>query len=374
MRKNKIAAIIIAAGYSSRMDGFKPLLKFGNDTAVERVVKTYKKAGVDQIILVMGYRAEEIKSYFENTPVQCIINENFDQGMYTSIVKGLTLVDDRMAAFFIHPVDIPLVKEQTIQQLMVFFEKSEKRIIYPSFLGKRGHPPLIHSRYKNSIMTNNQDGGLKRLLETYADDAIDLPLEDESILMDMDTPTDYQALLCYDSQTAPNLKECMALLDRYQVSEKIRKHSEKVLEVSHFLLSQIKDKNVTLDVASVQAAAMLHDIMRTEEHHPEKGAQLLKKLGYEKIGNIISTHMDIRVAEDREITENEIVYLADKLVVNDQLVCLKKREKQTLIKYDGNPEASEKIKRRFENARLIQHKIEAIIGKGLFDGKADLFN
>ncbi|MBC3797832.1 DVU_1551 family NTP transferase [Acetobacterium tundrae] len=374
MRKNKIAAIIIAAGYSSRMDGFKPLLKFGNDTAVERVVKTYKKAGVDQIILVMGYRAEEIKSYFENTPVQGIINENFDQGMYTSIVKGLTLVDDRMAAFFIHPVDIPLVKEQTIQQLMVFFEKSEKGIIYPSFLGKRGHPPLIHSRYKNIIMTNNQDGGLKKLLETYADDAIDLPLEDESILMDMDTPADYQALLCYDSQMAPNLKECMALLDRYQVSEKIRKHSEKVLEVSHFLLSQIKDKDVTLDVTSVQAAAMLHDIMRAEEHHPEKGAQLLKKLGYEKTGNIISTHMDISVVEDREITENEIVYLADKLVVNDQLVCLKKRENQTLIKYDKNPEASEKIKRRFENARLIQHKIEAITGKGLFDGKADLFN
>jgi len=374
MKKNKIAAIIIAAGYSSRMDGFKPLLKFGNDTAVERVVSAYQAAGVDQIILVMGYQAEKIIPYFKNTSVQGIINENFEQGMYTSIVKGLTLLEDSIDAFFIHPVDIPLVKERTIRRLMASLEDLDKGIIYPAFRGERGHPPLIRRRYQKIIQDNDQDGGLKRLLDIYRDDAADLAFEDEAILLDMDTPDDYQALQRYDSQTALNLKECAALLDIYQVPENIRKHSEKVLEVSLFLLSKLKEKGVTLDQESVQAAALLHDIQRREKHHPQKGESLLKELGYQKTGNIISTHMDIIVAEKGGITENELLYLADKLVADDQVICLEKREQQTVMKHQDNPAVLEKIAKRFENARLILRKIEAITGEGLPDGKTDLFN
>jgi len=322
----------------------------------------------------MGYQAEKIIPYFKNTAVQGIINENFDQGMYTSIVKGLSLLEDSIDAFFIHPVDIPLVKERTIRQLMAYLEEIDKGIIYPTFLGKRGHPPLIHRRYQKIIRDNDQDGGLKRLLDTYRDDAADLALADESVLMDMDTPDDYQALQRYDSQTTLNLKECAALLDIYQVPENIRRHSEKVLEVSLFLLRQLKEKGVTLDQESVQAAALLHDIMRREKHHPQKGESLLKELGYQKTGNIISTHMDIIVDEKDSITENELLYLADKLVADDQVICLEKREQQTLEKHQDNPVALEKIARRFENARLILRKIEAITGKGLLDGKTDLFN
>lgn len=374
MKKNRIAAIVIAAGYSSRMDGFKPLLKFGNETAVERVVNTYRKAGVDQIILVLGYRAEEIRRYFEKMPVECVLNENFDQGMYTSIVRGVGMLDTMINAFFIHPVDIPLVKEQTIKRMMAFFEKNEKGIIYPGFSGERGHPPLIHKRYERSILTNKHDGGLKRLLERHSDDALDLPLADESILMDMDTPEDYKLLLGYASQTAPNMNECYALLDIYQVPADIRKHSEKVKEVALFILKELTEKEISLDTASLLAAALLHDIVRKEKNHPQMGARLLGELGYEKVGDIIATHMDIMVAEKGIITENEILYLADKFVKNDQLIDLETRKNETLKKFAENPEVAVKIKQRFENAIIIKGKIEAITGKGLLDGKRNLFS
>ena len=147
-----------------------------------------------------------------------------------------------------------------------------------------------------------------------------------------------------------------------------------MLEVSLFLLSRLKEKGVTLDQESVQAAALLHDIRRREKHHPQKGESLLKELGYQKTGNIISTHMDIIVAEKGGITENELLYLADKLVADDQVICLEKREQQTVMKHQDNPAVLEKIAKRFENARLILRKIEAITGEGLPDGKTDLFN
>lgn len=372
MKRKQLTAIIIAAGYSSRMEGFKPLLRFGEITAVERVINIYQKAGVEQIILVMGYSAEHLKPYLKNTSVQGIVNEHFDQGMYTSIVKGLTLLDDASAAFFIHPVDIPLVREQSIRQLRAFFETSDKGIVYPSFMAKRGHPPLIHRRYRQLIMDNDQEGGLKKLLETCSADAVDLPLADEAILMDMDTQADYQVLLNHDRQQAPNRRECAALLDLYQTPENIRKHSEKVLAVSLFLLSKLQEKDVTLDAEALQAAALLHDIKRREKHHPQQGANLLQDLGYQKTGNIIATHMDIVVAADGQITENELLYLADKLVSEDRVLELQKREAQSLEKFPDQPQVLEKIRRRFENARLIQKKIETITGKGLFDDKTDL--
>lgn len=374
MSKNKFAAVIIAAGYSSRMNGFKPLLKFGNETAVENVVITYEQAGVDQIILVLGHRAEEIKALFENKAIRCVINENFDQGMYTSIVKGIKETNDTIDGFFIHPVDIPLVKVQTISNLMNFFEKTEKGIVYPCFSEKRGHPPLIHKRYKDTILNNDEDGGLKKLLKKHDGDALNIPVADESILMDMDTPADFEELIRYTFQTAPNDRECSALLEIFQMPENIRRHCEKVADVSLMLAEILKERGIILDTDALKAAARLHDILRIEKNHAEKGGVLLKKLGYEKIGDFVFTHRDINVENNGIITENEILYLADKLVEDDKLTDLKKRKNTNLEKFKDKPEVREKIKERYENAEGIVRKIEAITGKGLWDGTGDLFS
>lgn len=372
MKSKKIAAIIIAAGYSSRMDGFKPLLKFESETAVEKVVNAHRQAGVDEIILVLGYRAEVLMPYVKEATITAVINENYDQGMYTSIIKGITALSEDVDGFFIHPVDIPLIKTQSLKNLRDFFEKTDKGIIYPCFLNKRGHPPLIHSRYKNVIISNKEDGGLKKLLGNFKKDAINLPLADESILMDMDTRLDYQKLLAYSKRNAPNLRECDALLDIFQVSEQIRKHCRAVRDIALALSAQLIEQGLSIDTASLEAAALLHDILRTEKNHSEKGALVLSNLGYPKIGNLILTHMDITVKKEQPITESEILYLSDKLVKEDQPMPLKLRKSEVLKAYQDQPEILKKINKRYQNAKMIAQKIETIIGKDLWDGKADL--
>ena len=358
MKKNKIGVIIIAAGYSSRMDGFKPLLKFENQTAVERVVATHQLAGVDQIILVLGHRADEISPYVKNKPLNLVINEKFAEGMYTSIVKGITQLDESINAFFIHPVDIPLVKPETVKELIDASDKTCKGVIYPCFLGERGHPPLIHKKYLKLVLENKMSGGLKRLLALYEADAFNLPLIDEAILMDMDTRSDYEALLAYNSQTAPNLCECYAIWDKYQLPENIRKHCAKVKQTAMDLAAQLAEKGVNLDRSALRAAALLHDLAKTKKNHAHQGGELLREMGYPTVGDIIADHIDIVVEPDQAVTESEILYLADKLVKNDQLMDLETRKIQMVDFYKDNSIASEKIAKRYQNAERILKKIK----------------
>ncbi|KAF5091235.1 Bifunctional protein GlmU [anaerobic digester metagenome] len=362
MKKQKYGVIIIAAGYSSRMDGFKPLLKFGWQTAVERVVDLYQQAGIDQIILVLGHRADQIRPYFDNQPLDIVVNENFAEGMYTSIVTGVTQLNDEIEAFFIHPVDIPLIKRESVKDLMAASPRLGKGIIYPSFLGERGHPPLINIKYRSAILDNKQGGGLKRLLALYEADAAELPLIDEAILMDMDTRADYEALLIYDALKAPNLCECYAIWEKHKLPENIRKHCEKVKQTVNGFTDQLIKKGQKLNRPALQAAALLHDLAKNEKNHAVKGGEILKDMGYPKVGAIIAVHMDIIVEADTAVTESEILYLADKLVKNDQLLDLAIRKEMLLNTYQDNPEVIKKISRRFYNAEVILQKIQRMIG------------
>jgi CTP:molybdopterin cytidylyltransferase MocA len=87
MENKKISSIILSAGYSSRMGNFKPLLKFGEDTAVETIVKTHMNAGIDHIIVVVGHRGNEVREALKNYNVKCVQNENYSEGMFSSVVK-----------------------------------------------------------------------------------------------------------------------------------------------------------------------------------------------------------------------------------------------------------------------------------------------
>lgn len=217
MKNGRIAAIVICAGYSSRMGSFKPFLKFGKLTAVETVINTYKSSGIKDIILVAGYRGQDVIEKFKNTGVICVLNEEYSKGMFSSIIKGMEALEDKIEAFFLQPVDIPLMKKYTIDIMKNKFLESDEGIIYPTFSGKRGHPPLIDCRYKQAILSSDGEGGLKRILEKFSKDSICVPVFDEAILMDMDTQEDYEGLLRYFNQRAPSRKECFALLNEYNI-------------------------------------------------------------------------------------------------------------------------------------------------------------
>ena len=363
MAKNKFAAIVVAAGYSSRMHDFKPLLKFGGKTAIRTVIETLKLSGVNDIITVLGHRSEELEKSIGDCNVKCVYNENYPKGMYTSVVRGVEEVGTHISAFFIWPVDIPLIKEHTIINLMEKYNEKNQGIIHPSFDGKRGHPPLIDYKYAQAIILGDGEGGLKRLLDRYENDSYNLPLWDQAILMDMDTEEDYRKLLSYYNYRVPNEKECYELLKFYKVPDKIIKHSLKVAEVSLELYESMDNKAKNIDVGLLRAAALLHDIARMEKNHAEKGAEIIQSLGYSRLAHPISTHMDIAVDDEKDITEGEILYLADKLVKEDKILPLESRMQMQMELFKGDEFVLNKIEQRYDMAKKIMLKIKKTSGE-----------
>jgi molybdenum cofactor cytidylyltransferase len=363
MTKRSIGVLIIAAGYSSRMHDFKPLLPFGKTSALKRLILTYQAHGIESIYVVVGHRQEEIREVLKEEKVTIVYNEAYDQGMFSSIQTGLRAMDDTLSAFYMQPVDIPLIKAQSLERLYEAYESTRKGVIYPTFLGHKGHPPLIDKKYKAQILASNGEGGLKKVLEAFQDDALHVNVCEQSVLMDMDTKEDYENLLRYEALSAPNKEECLAMMLQNEVPPHIIKHCEAVEKMACNLHEQITCFNLGIDKDTLSAAALLHDIARKEKNHALVGAQKLRAMGYDAIGDLIATHMDIDVDVNAAISANELLFLADKLVDEDEVCGFEKRFARAFQKCEGNLEAQRNITQRLNATRMIISKIEKLTCK-----------
>ncbi len=194
MNPPRLAGIILAAGMSARMRRLKPLLPLGDTTVTGHVIATLQNAGVE-VLLVLGYRHQEIEAAVKNRPSRVVYNPDYEQGMFSSVCAGVRRLDPGCRAFFILPVDIPLVKTDTIQQLVDAGKTHPENIVYPVFNGQRGHPPLIPSSLIPGILGWKKEGGLKTFLQSYEKSALDVPVNDRFILVDIDTLEDYRKIL-----------------------------------------------------------------------------------------------------------------------------------------------------------------------------------
>ncbi len=197
-----IAALILAAGLSSRLGAFKPLLPLGSSTFIEEAVKRFRGAGIGDIWVVTGHRAAELTPVLERLKIRQVFNSDYRQGMSSSVRAGVAGLEPGIAAFFMLPVDIPLVAPDTIKSLLQAYRRGHARIVYPVFRGRRGHPPLISPACVIDLPAD-YDGGLRAFLSRYHSEALDLEVDDEAILLDCDTPEDYYRLQAYAGQYSP---------------------------------------------------------------------------------------------------------------------------------------------------------------------------
>ena len=112
-KKEKVAALILAAGYSSRMGNFKPLLPLSGHSVIEYVVTNFRAAGISDIRVVVGFRAQDMLPVLRGLAVKPVINSRYAEGMFSSVVAGFqALYDDGVEAALLLPVDTPLVKSR----------------------------------------------------------------------------------------------------------------------------------------------------------------------------------------------------------------------------------------------------------------------
>ena len=189
--------ICVAAGLSSRMGAFKPLLPLGDATIIRTLIARYRSCGIGQIILVTGHNADLLEEHVSDLDIHCCRNENYaSSDMFESVKIGIrtyldigdtTHGDNRV---FLTPGDIPLIKPSTINALI----EAEGDVCIPTMNGETGHPLRLSRRVLEQILSFDGPGGLQGALHSIGADAVLVPVDDPGILIDADTPEDYEKL------------------------------------------------------------------------------------------------------------------------------------------------------------------------------------
>lgn len=359
-----ITAIVLAAGLSERMGQFKPLMPLGDQRVIERVVKLFQDAGIENVIVVAGHHALDVRQAIAPLNVRCVENPDYGHGMFTSVLAGIRALTPQCHAFFIHPVDIPMVRSQTVGRLAAAFEDTPATVVYPTFDGRRGHPPLIHSCLNSQILKWPGTGGLRRFLQCHETECLDLAVTDEGVLMDLDTPEAYRRMLTrLNHEGLPSAKECRVLMEGFQVMPpSIIAHCQAVAVVARRLAEALHAAGVSIDADLVHTAALLHDIARLDRDHARAGARLLESHGFTRLAPIVAAHMDLDVNAEEPIDETQVVYLADKLVSCKCCLNLEQRFATKMETFAQDPCAVAAIIRKRASARRIRDKVERITG------------
>ncbi|MDO4566477.1 MAG: nucleotidyltransferase family protein, partial [Oscillospiraceae bacterium] len=193
-------AVVVAAGMSSRMGDFKPMLNIGSITIAQRVIATLRQAGIEQIVVVTGYNADVLEHHLAKSHVIFLRNENYaTTQMFDSARIGLEYMAKKCARVLFTPIDIPLFTASTAEALL----QSGADYACPVCEGERGHPILLSRAIIERLLADSGEGGLKGALERTGIEEKFIEVEDAGILHDADTPEDYLSLLEYhNSQLA----------------------------------------------------------------------------------------------------------------------------------------------------------------------------
>jgi molybdenum cofactor cytidylyltransferase len=354
---HNLAAIVLAAGASSRMGRLKPLLPLAGVTALERAISVFHDAGIADVLVVVGNRADELRPVIERSGAHCITNTQWQQGMYSSVVAGASALSSSARAAFVLPVDVPLVRASTARQMAAAFDGGAERILYPVFDGCRGHPPLIGRSILDQA-ARGVSGPLSALLLAHEESAIDVPVADQAIHLDMDTQVDFDALaVLAGRRDIPTAAECEAMLACLDVPGPVLRHSRKVTGVACRIAESLHASGLPIEIDLVRAGALLHDMAKGQPKHAEVAAATLRADSMDRVARIVAAHNDIEFSG--AVDERAIVYLADKLVMDDRLVTLDERFRRALNRFRDNPDALAAAQRRKAAAEHIAAAIEA---------------
>ena len=188
MTTGTVSAILLAAGRASRMGKLKQLMPLGESTILEQTLNNLLASKVSEIIVVLGYKAEEITKKLSGRHVKVVVNPLYHKGMGTSIAAGLKFVDSQARAVMLVLGDQPYVDSRTIDQLIDAFGSDSKGIAIPAFKKQRGHPLIFDRKNQPSLRDLSGDVGGREIIKQNPEDVLEVPVDCEGVVIDIDTP------------------------------------------------------------------------------------------------------------------------------------------------------------------------------------------
>ncbi len=348
--KNKVksGAVIVAAGMSSRMKDFKPLLPLSGNTLIGKAIKTLQSAGISPIVVITGRSADLLKDYLAEFDVICLDNLKYEHtDMFYSACIGLEYIQDKAECVFFLPADVPLFSRHSLNAMINQMSFSDCDIILPQRCGRKGHPILIKSSAVSALLFYDGGNGLKGAIQEYDGRKEVLEIPDIGMTIDADRRSDY---------------ELMKLLTDETVPENIRKHSALVAQLAVSLGKKLNNRGYTLDLHQVELAALLHDMARTQPNHASSGAELLENAGHPLLAEIVRRHMKLLPQQKDEISEITIVYLAHKFTMGGEIVTLERRFENKRESFRDKPEALLALEENYQTSQGLLQLIENVVG------------
>ena len=184
-----IGGVVLAAGFSSRMGAFKPLLEVAGIPALARSIRCLASSA-DEVAVVTGNRAEELTDLIGREGAKALYNPDFARGMFTSVTAGVRYFADRGAeGLLLLPGDCAAVPRQAVRELLV---NGGNDFAVPGYEDKRGHPMWVPARFFPEILAHDGTDGLKPILARRGRRILPMPFP--GTVADMDLPEDRDAL------------------------------------------------------------------------------------------------------------------------------------------------------------------------------------
>lgn len=366
----RLGAVIVAAGLSSRMGTFKPVLEINGRTFLDWELDFLLRAGVSRTVIVTGRQADELERMFSGPGVECVKNERYaETKMFDSACLGLRQFDPSWDGIFFLPGDSPVFSVFTLKRLEAEQKQDPRGDVFcPVYRGEPGHPLLLRGRVLPEILTHDGRMGLRGACEKLGDRKRQVAVPDPGILMDADVPEQYQELLTYTSSLrVPSREWCEELMDYLGLPSGLRAHLKKTAETARKMAEAVNMAGGRLDAELAERAALLHDIAKGQEKHAALAASWLRDLGYVRTAELVESHGALPERRRDRADERLIVFLADKLVQGDRSCTLKERYQSRLLQYMGNPEAEAAVRKRWQEARQAEQVYLAAVKGQIWD-------
>lgn len=197
--RSMIPAIVLAAGKSTRMGRAKATLPLpGGRTFLTRIVATFQDAGVEDVIVVVGFEADAIVASFDASGLTArfVANSEYERGQLSSLVAGISVADrPGVAGALVTLVDVPLIRSETVRAVVERYRRTHAAIVRPVRGPMHGHPVLIDRALFDAIRHADAAVGVKPIIRAHASAAGDVDVEDEGAFTDIDTPEDYERVV-----------------------------------------------------------------------------------------------------------------------------------------------------------------------------------
>ena len=204
----RVSGVLLAAGASSRFGSPKMLAPVGEEgrPLLQRVCETWLTAGIDELLIVLGCNAADIRATLEENlireedgsvpaaaPVLFVENPTWQSGMFSSVKAGLAATAADSTHIAISPADLPFLSKESLQTLLsaaASLNAGESSLVVPTHAGRRGHPLLIPAALRSRLLSWPDSARLDQLFEQPDVTVQALEAFDETILRDVDTPSD----------------------------------------------------------------------------------------------------------------------------------------------------------------------------------------